>query len=376
MKKVLWISTCLLWAFPVVAFDTDAEYALLMDADTGYVMLDKKADVRMAPASMSKLMTAYMVFDALKNGQISLDDEFVVSENAWRKGGAKSGSSTMFLNPGQKVKVGDLIRGVIVQSGNDACITLAENMAGSEEVFADMMTEKAKELGLKNAVFKNSTGLPHPEHKMSSMDLALLAQAIIRDFPDRYPIYSEQEFMFNGIRQENRNPLLKGVKGADGLKTGHTKESGYGLTGSVVTSDDRRLIMVLNGLKTMASRSAESKKVMGWGASAFENITLFSNTDPVLDIPVWLGEKKTVSATVEETKMITLMKGKRSKVRTIARFDTPVIAPVEKGQKLGEVTVLIPGEDQIILNLVAAESVQKVGYFGKVKAVIQSWFQS
>lgn len=376
MKKFMWISMGLgLMAFSAAAFDTEADYALLMDAETGYVMLDKQADTRMAPASMSKLMTAYLVFEALKNNQISWDDEMTVSENAWRKGGAKSGSSTMFLNPGQQVKVRDLIRGVIIQSGNDACITLAENLAGSEEVFADMMTAKGKELGLKEAVFKNATGLPHPEHKMSSRDLALLAQAIIRDFPDQYPIYSEKEFKFNGIRQENRNPLLYSVKGADGLKTGHTKESGYGLTGSVVTPDGRRLIMVLNGLKTMAARSAESKKIMGWGASAFENVTLFASGAPILDIPVWLGVKDQVAATVDETTRVTLMKGTRAGVRTIARFDTPVMAPVEKGQKLGEVTVLIPGREEMILNLVAAEDVEKVGYFGKVKAVITSWFK-
>lgn len=376
MKKFLWVSTGLvLAAFSAAAFDTEADYALLMDAETGYVMLDKQADTRMAPASMSKLMTAYLVFEALKNNQISWDDEMTVSENAWRKGGAKSGSSTMFLNPGQQVKVRDLIRGVIIQSGNDACITLAENLAGSEDVFADMMTAKGKELGLKDAVFKNATGLPHPEHKMSSRDLALLAQALIRDFPEQYPIYSEKEFRFNGIRQENRNPLLYGVKGADGLKTGHTKESGYGLTGSVVTPDGRRLIMVLNGLKTMAARGAEAKKITGWGTSAFENVTLFSAGAPITDIPVWLGVNDTVSATIDETKRITLMKGQRAGVHTIARFDTPVMAPVEKGQKLGEITVLIPGRGEEILNLVAAQSVGKVGYFGKVKAVVASWFK-
>ena len=233
------------------AFDTTAKNALLMDAETGYVMLNKNADVPMPPASMSKLMTAYMIFDALKSGELSMDTEFTVSENAWRKGGAKSGSSTMFLKPNQKVKIKDLIRGIIVQSGNDACIVAAENMAGSEEIFADIMTRKAKDLGLSNASFKNATGLPQKGHEMSAADLAKLAQAIIRDFPEYYSIYSEKEFKYNGIKQGNRNPLLYGIEGADGLKTGHTEASGYGLTGSVKTADGRRLIMVINGLKSM-----------------------------------------------------------------------------------------------------------------------------
>ncbi len=356
------------------AFDTTAKNALLMDAETGYVMLNKNADVPMPPASMSKLMTAYMIFDALKSGELSMDTEFTVSENAWRKGGAKSGSSTMFLKPNQKVKIKDLIRGIIVQSGNDACIVAAENMAGSEEIFADIMTRKAKDLGLSNASFKNATGLPQKGHEMSATDLAKLAQAIIRDFPEYYSIYSEKEFKYNGIKQGNRNPLLYGIEGADGLKTGHTEASGYGLTGSVKTADGRRLIMVINGLKSMKDRSTESKRLIGWGMAAFENVTMYRSGQVVDTVPVWLGTVSEVPATVEVPLTVTVMKGPEPDVKAEIHYMQPVSAPVQKGQKLGQVIVRGPDNQVKTADLIAAESVEKVGYWGKLKAVISSWF--
>lgn len=356
------------------AFDTTAKNALLMDAETGYVMLNKNADVPMPPASMSKLMTAYMIFDALKSGELSMDTEFTVSENAWRKGGAKSGSSTMFLKPNQKVKIKDLIRGIIVQSGNDACIVAAENMAGSEEIFADIMTRKAKDLGLSNASFKNATGLPQKGHEMSAADLAKLAQAIIRDFPEYYSIYSEKEFKYNGIKQGNRNPLLYGIEGADGLKTGHTEASGYGLTGSVKTADGRRLIMVINGLKSMKDRSTESKRLIGWGMAAFENVTMYRSGQVVDTVPVWLGTVSEVPATVEVPLTVTVMKGSEPDVKAEIHYMQPVSAPVQKGQKLGQVIVRGPDNQVKTADLIAAESVEKVGYWGKLKAVISSWF--
>lgn len=356
------------------AFDTTAKNALLMDAETGYVMLNKNADVPMPPASMSKLMTAYMIFDALKSGELSMDTEFTVSENAWRKGGAKSGSSTMFLKPNQKVKIKDLIRGIIVQSGNDACIVAAENMAGSEEIFADIMTRKAKDLGLSNASFKNATGLPQKGHEMSATDLAKLAQAIIRDFPEYYSIYSEKEFKYNGIKQGNRNPLLYSIEGADGLKTGHTEASGYGLTGSVKTADGRRLIMVINGLKSMKDRSTESKRLIGWGMAAFENVTMYRSGQVVDTVPVWLGTVSEVPATVEVPLTVTVMKGSEPDVKAEIHYMQPVSAPVQKGQKLGQVIVRGPDNQVKTADLIAAESVEKVGYWGKLKAVISSWF--
>lgn len=377
MKKYL-ISTilgCALFvSFSADAFETKAKYALLMDADTGYVMLNKKADVAMPPASMSKLMTAYMIFENLKQGKLTLDTEFTVSENAWKKGGAKSGSSTMFLKPNQKVKVQDLIRGIIIQSGNDACIVAAENIAGSEEVFADIMTRKAKELGLTNATFKNATGLTQKGHEMSSFDLAKLAQALIRDFPEYYPIYSEKEFKYNGIKQGNRNPLLYDVEGADGLKTGHTEASGYGLTGSAKLQDGRRLIMVINGLKSMAARREESKRLIGWGSGAFENITMYKSGDTVDAIPVWLGVSETVPATVNRDLTVTVPRGGAIDVKAEIHYNQPVQAPITKGQKLGQVIVRGPDNQAQTADLIAASDVQKVGYFGKLKAIVLSWF--
>lgn len=377
MKTKLLLTVCagLLISSSALAFDTKAKYALLMDSDTGYVMLNKKADVAMPPASMSKLMTAYIIFENLKTGKITPDTEFSVSENAWRKGGAKSGSSTMFLKPNQKVKVKDLLRGIIVQSGNDACIVAAENIAGSEEVFADIMTRKAKELGLENATFKNATGLPQAGHEMSAFDLAKLAQALIRDFPEYYPIYSEREFKYNGINQQNRNPLLSEVNGADGLKTGHTERSGFGLTGSVKTPDGRRLIMVVNGLKSMADRRVESKKLINWGVGAFDNVHMYQIDEPVVSVPVWLGISESVPAVINRPVPITVSKGEQPDIVAEIHYDSPVMAPVVKGQKLGQIIIRGPENQIQTADLIAQNDVVKVGYFGKLKAIILSWFK-
>ncbi len=378
MKKTVFaaLAVVLLTSFNAQALETSASHALLMDADTGYVMFSKKADVPMPPASMSKLMTAYMVFDALKSGRISLEDDFEVSERAWRIGGAKSGSSTMFLKPKQKVKVKDLLRGIIVQSGNDACITVAENLAGSEEIFAAQMTQTARRLGLKNASFKNATGLPDREHRMSAHDLADLAQILIREFPEYYGIYSEREFKYNGIRQGNRNPLLYTVKGADGLKTGHTKESGYGLTASVKTQDGRRLIMVLNGLKSMKDRASESQKLVAYGISGFENKIVFEKDQETVSVPVWLGVDKEVAAVSPEKIVVTLPRDVSPKeIKTTVSYDTPLKAPVQKGDKIASLKLEVPGQETKTFALTAAKDVAKTGYFGKLKAVVSSWFE-
>lgn len=371
MNKLLY---ALLLMCPVLAyaedFSTKASHALLMDADTGTVLFEKQADEKMHPASMSKLMTAYLVFEALKKGQYTLDTEFVVSDNAWRKGGAKTGGSTMFLNPKQSVKIRDLLRGIIVQSGNDACIVVAEGMAGSEDAFAQMMNAKAKKLGLKNSSFRNATGLPHPDHLMSSKDLALLAQHLINDFPEYYPIYSEKEFTFNGITQQNRNPLLTQMPGADGLKTGHTAESGYGLTGSIKTYDGRRLIMVINGLKTMAERAQESQKVMSWGTANFENAAILDPQKILLEVPVWLGVEKTVPVGASEKLVQTISKWDTPEIKSVVRYESPITAPIKAGQKLGEIETVLPDGSIHHADLVAQKNVAKLGYFAKMKALI------
>ena len=372
MKKLLLATTLLLSVFEARAdiFTTPASHAYLMDAGTGTVLFEKQADEKMYPASMSKLMTAYLLFEALKKGQYTLDTEFLVSDNAWKKGGAKTGGSTMFLTPKQFVKIRDLLRGIIVQSGNDACIVVAEGMAGSEETFAQMMSVKAKQLGLQNSSFRNATGLPNPDHVMTARDLALLAQHIINDFPEYYSIYSEKEFTYNNIKQENRNPLLGQIPGADGLKTGHTSEAGYGLTGSVKTDDGRRLIMVISGLKSNAERSKEAKKMMTWGITNFENVALLTPEQSITKIPVWLGEKVTLDAVPEQELVYTMNKWENTPLKSVVRFKSPVLAPVRKGQLLGEIVTTLPNNKIVKTNLVAKEDVAKLGYFSKIKTLL------
>ena len=258
---------------PAAAIETLAREAILVDMTTGAVLFEKNADQPMPPASMSKIMTAHVVFTKLRDGKLKLDDTLPVSENAWRKGGCVSDGSTMCLKLGERAKVADLIRGVIVQSGNDACIVLAEGISGSEEAFVAEMNKQAKEIGLQHSVFRNSTGLPDPEHRMTARDLTILAENLITEFPEYYEIYSEKSFTYNGIKQGNRNPLLYKNIGADGLKTGHTKEAGYGLTASA-KQGDRRLILVVTGLPSMQARAEESERLMDYGFRSFENVTL------------------------------------------------------------------------------------------------------
>ena len=374
MKKTLFalaLCTAASGALAQSTFTTSASYAYLMDYDTGAVLLDKKGDELMAPASMSKLMTAYVVFDKLKQGQLSLDDTFTVSENAWRKGGSKSGSSTMFLDPNSTVKVGDLLKGVIIQSGNDACITLAENLAGSEDNFAAEMTIKAREIGLEKSTFKNATGWPNKEHLMTSKELAELARKIIREFPEYYPLYSEKSFKYNGINQENRNPLLYSMPDqADGMKTGHTEKSGYGLVGSAKSTDgSRRLILVVNGLKTMKERGQEAKKILDWGFREFDNYTFYTKGSVVEQIPVWMGAVETVPGVVDENVVVTMKRLDYLKKKVTLIYEAPVKAPIDKGQRLGTLRISLPDGENYDFPVVAGESVGKAGYFGKLKAV-------
>lgn len=358
------------------AFDTTASHAYLVDYDTGTVLFNKGGDELMAPASMSKLMTAYVVFDKLQKGELSLDDTFEVSENAWKKGGEKSGSSTMFLKPHSKVKVGDLLKGIIIQSGNDACITVAENIAGSEENFAAEMTIKAREIGLPKSTFKNATGWPNKEHLMTAKELADLTKKIIQQFPEYYPLYSEKSFKYNGILQENRNPLLYSMPDqADGVKTGHTQASGHGLVGSAKSKDGkRRLILVVNGLKTMKDRGMEAKRLMEWGFREFDNYTLFSVGQKVEEIPVWLGEKETVSVVLKEPALVTLNRLDKIKAKVTVNYPGPVPAPVKQGEKVADLTVTLPDNTQYQFPLVAGETVDRVGYFGKMKAALKHLF--
>ena len=370
-KNRLFMSTILVsgmvfgMASVVQAIETKAKNLILMDYDTGQYLYAKDAEKMIPPASMSKLMTIYMIFEKLKDGSLSLDDTFTVSENAWRKGGAASGSSTMFLNIGEKVRVGDLIQGIIIQSGNDACIVAAENISGSEEDFARAMTDKAQKLGLHNSSFANATGWPHPDQKMSVEDLAKLARIIIKDFPEYYYLFSERNYTHNNIRQGNRNPLLYSMPEADGLKTGHTEEAGFCLAGSAKRGD-RRLISNMSGLASNKERSEEAEKIMNWGFREFDNYKILKQGQKVAELPVWFGTEKNVDLLVNEDVLRTIKKNKASKVKMTAVYDKPVKAPVKQGDKLGFVRVEVPGAETVEVPLIANKDIQKIGWFGKI----------
>ena len=351
------------------ALDTPASHVYLVDTTTGAVLLDKNGAELMAPASMSKLMTLYMVFERLQDGRLSLDDQFYVSENAWRKGGVKTGGSTMFLEPGMRVRVEDLIRGIIVQSGNDACIVIAEALGGSEEAFAREMTAHARELGMMDSVFTNSTGWPDPEHRVSARDLAKLAQLTAEHFPSYYHYFAEESFVFNGIKQSNRNPLIYKNMGADGLKTGHTEESGYGLTASAVRQG-RRLVLVINGLASMKMRSSEPERLLEWGFREFDNYALFKGGDVVTDADVWLGQKPSVPLLIENNLTLTLPKSARRDMKVKVNFEGPVPAPVVKGQRLGTLTITAPDFTTVDVPLVAGDDVEQLGLMGRLGAAL------
>src|SRR6202048_944677 len=319
-------------------FDGDAPTAILIEAGSGSVLFEKNADELRAPSSMMTLMTAETVFHAIKEGEIKLTDEYHVSENAWRKGGAPAGGPTMFAAIHSKISVDDLLHGAIIQHGNDASMVLAEGIAGNERIFADMMTKRARELGLTRSTFATSNALPDPGNKMTVRELASLARYIIQTYPDFYKLFGDKEFTWNKIRQQNRNPLLNSLEGADGLKTGYTKEGGYGMVGSAV-QNGIRLIVVINGLDDPDDRAAEAKKMMEWGFRNFETRTLFAADQPVGYAKVFGGDSRSVKLASPEP--IKLMVPKNGSEKLIARviYNGPVRAPVQPGQPVGIVRV-------------------------------------
>ena len=319
-------------------FDGDAPTAILIEASSGSVLFEKNADELRAPSSMMKLMTAEMVFHAIKQGDIKLTDEYHVSENAWRKGGAPAGGSTMFAAIHSRISVDDLLHGAIIQSGNDACMVLAEGIAGNERIFADMMTNRARELGMTQSTFANSNGLPDPGNKMTVRELAKLARHIILTYPDFYKLFGEREFTWNKIRQQNRNPLLTSLEGADGLKTGYTKEGGYGMVGSAV-QNEMRLIVVINGLDDPDDRASEAKKMLEWGFRNFESRTLFAAEQPIGSAKVFGGESRSVKLASPEPIKVMVQKNGTDKLIARVVYKGPVRAPIESGQQVGVVRV-------------------------------------
>ena len=353
----------------VGGIDTQAKHALVLEADTGAVLLDKSSDERIPPASMSKVMTAYLVFDYLKQGRAKLEDELPVSEKAWRTQGSK-----MFVQIGSRIKIDDLLRGMIIQSGNDACIVLAEGLGGSTEAFVEQMNQKAKEIGLKGSHFANVDGLPDPDHYMTARDLATLALRTIQDFPEYYHYYSEKEFRFHtvaannrevDINQANRNPLLYKEMGADGLKTGHTEEAGYSMMGSVAR-DKRRVIVVLSGMPSMKARAEESGRLVEWAFREFSNYQLFAAGDKVDDAEVWLGSEAKVPITVAKDMVVTLPRRSRKDMKVTVAYDKPVPAPVKKGEPIGKVVVTASDMQPAEAPLIAGANVDRMGPVGRV----------
>ena len=347
------------------ALETPAKQVLLVDYDTGAVLFEKNADELMPPASMSKLMTVTMIMDRLKDGSLKMEDTFPVSEKAWRKGGSK-----MFVEVNKRVAVQDLLRGIIIQSGNDACIVVAEALGGSEEAFAQTMTERAREIGLENSTFRNATGWPDPNHRMTARDLAILAKYIIKNFPEYYGIFSEKSFTFSKIKQGNRNPLLYSNSGADGLKTGHTEESGYGLTGSAKRGD-RRLIVVVNGLNSAKQRGRESERILEWGFREFDNYALFKKDQEVAKARVWLGAKDLVPLMVDEDLTVTMSRKNRRSMQVKLVYNEPVPAPIIKGTPIARLVITAPEMENIEVPLLAAENVERPGLFKRVTSAIK-----
>ncbi|MBO6559008.1 MAG: D-alanyl-D-alanine carboxypeptidase [Nisaea sp.] len=347
------------------ALDTSAREAFLIDFDTGAVLFEKDSEKPMPPASMTKIMTAFMAFERLKDGRLSMDDTIAISEKAWRKGGSK-----MFVKVNTRVPISDILRGIIVQSGNDASIALAEALAGTEEAFAEEMTRRGREIGLTNSTFKNATGWPDPEHRSTARDLAFLAMEIIRRFPEYYPIYSETTFTYNNIKQGNRNPLLYKNMGADGLKTGHTEAAGYGLTASAIRNG-RRLVLVVNGLESVKDRSRESEALLDWGFREFENYQLFTAGQTVADADVWLGNAKTVALTTDRNVLLTIPRTSRPKMKVSVVYEGPIPAPITAGTQLATLRVTAPEMEDVNIPLFAAADVEQLGVFGKVGAAVQ-----
>ena len=337
--------------------DTIAKQAILIDTTTDTVLMEKAADERMPTSSMSKMMTAYLVYDALRDGRITLDTKFPVSKKAWQTSGSK-----MFVQINDTIRVEDLLRGLLIQSGNDAAVVLAEGLAGSETAFADRMNAMAKTLGMNSSHFVTSNGLPDPEHYSTARDLAILAERMISDFPQYYRYDSEREFTWNKIKQGNRNPLLYRDMGVDGIKTGHTDSGGYGLTASGVR-DDRRLVLVVNGLPSMQSRADEGARLLEWGWNQFRLYPLFKAGATVDEATVWLGTEDKVPVTVAHDLAMTMQPADFDKMTVTARFQEPIEAPIAKGQVLGEIDIAPPDGPVRKVPLVAAQDMPEASIF-------------
>jgi len=370
-KIILIVFSLLVFSFQAHAQtrSTAAKHAILLDLDADQILFEKDADSAFPPASMSKLMTVYVAFKAVKQGDFNLDDEVIVSDSAWKAWNNRG--STMFLGARDKVTIKDLLRGIIVLSGNDACVVLAEEMAGDESLFVEWMNAAAADLGMTSSHFVNTNGWPADGHVMSARDLAILAKALITEFPDLYPLFQERRFQYKNYTSNvyNRNPLLGSFPGADGLKTGHTSESGYGLTASALR-DGRRLVLVLGGLESASERSRESNRMLQYGFRNFDSYPLFRAGDVVDYAEVWLGSDATVPLTLDNDLRLVLSRNQRSKMAVKVSYLNPLPAPIAKGQVLGQLVVETPGREPLTLPLKAGKDVGEIGGLGRVGAAL------
>lgn len=339
------------------AFQSLAPYALLLDSASGTVLYEKAADELMVPASLAKLATALVAFEEIAQGRLTLDSEIGISENAWRKGGGVSGGSSMFAQVHSRIRLADILRGIIVQSGNDASIALAEAIAGDEATFARIMTERVHALGLTKSVFKNATGMGDPQQRVTARELALLADHIVKTYPELYKIFGEREFTWNRIRQQNRNPLLTMDIGADGLKTGNIDESGYGLVGSAVQRG-QRLIVVVNGLKTARDRAQEARKLLEWGFRAFETRQIFAEGEIVGEASVFGGAKGRVGLKAKGPVSLLLPRGSSERLNARIVYRGPLTVPLQEGTEVGRLLVTRGDVKTLDVPLYAAESVE------------------
>jgi serine-type D-Ala-D-Ala carboxypeptidase (penicillin-binding protein 5/6) len=341
------------------AFESQAKQAILLDATAGAILYEKDADTAIPPASMSKLVTQALVFDALKKGDLKLEQEFEISENAWRTGGSPSGSSTMYAELHSKIKLDDLLHAAIIQSANDACIAIAEGMAGTEQAFTQRMAAKAKELGMTHSSFGNASGLPDLKQRMSVRDLSIIARYIISTHPDYFKIYSQPEFTWNKITQQNRNPLLKDYSGATGMKTGYTKEAGFGLVGSA-SRNGRQLLIVVAGLNSIGDRKSEAQRLLDWGFNQFKTIDLYEAGETVARARVWGGEERWVNLISPNQVQVALSPQEQTKSDIRMSYNGPLIAPVKAGQVIGTARILVEGKTVTEVELVTANDVAAV----------------
>lgn len=356
-------------AAPPPAPDVAARSFVLMDFQSGEILASRNPDERIEPASLTKLMTAYITFRALREGRLEPEQTLPVSEKAWRTEGSR-----MFLDPRQPARVDELLKGMIVQSGNDACIVLAEGIAGSEETFAELMNREAKRLGLTNTHFTNATGLPHPQHYSTARDLARLSAAILRDFPEYYPLYSLKEYTYNKITQPNRNRLLWLDPYVDGMKTGHTEAAGYCLVSSAKRGH-MRLISVLTGAASDAARTAESQKLLNWGFQFYETYRIYAKDQTVAELPVYKGTRPTVKTGFLDDVYLTLPRGHYSHAKASLVSRQPLLAPLSRGQEVGTLTIAIDGRSIAEYRLRALEDVGVAGLFGRAWDTVKLWFR-